>query len=109
MTKQEFQKNFSIKVKILSNRAQNILRKLKLNDYENFFDFYVLQHKTIPFNKVQNCGEKTQGDLNKFVESILQDAKKCFSEFDVLSIALQNISVDGFYLEMGVFQGRAHL
>lgn len=37
---------------------------------------------------------------------LLQDAKKCTSEFEVLSIALQNISIDGFYLEMGVFQGR---
>ena len=96
MTKQEFQKNFSIKVEILSNRAQNILRKLRLHDYENFYDYYVLQHKTIPFNKVQNCGEKTQGDLNKFVESILQHAKNISNEKETVD-TIEN-SADKFQI-----------
>lgn len=36
---------------------------------------------------------------------ILKEAEKCFSSFTVLDIALDNVSLEGLYLEMGVFAG----
>src|ERR1035437_2869008 len=80
MTKEEIEKIFLYELEELNIRAKNILGFLKLYDFDNFYDYYIIQQKKIPFNKARNCGEKTENDLNRFVETILKQAQNLSNE-----------------------------
>lgn len=45
-------------------------------------------------------------EARRFVEEEMDRAQPCDTDLEVMQLALQSVTLDGFYLEMGVYQGR---
>lgn len=69
---------FETEVIKLNARAKNILEDLGFLIFEFFYDYYFIQHKTINFRLVRNCGAKTKKELDQFVLNICEIQKTEF-------------------------------
>jgi hypothetical protein len=75
MGKENIKNKYLCDVKLLSARAFNIFEDMDLNLFENFYQTFVINKKSIDFIKERKCGQKTAKELNYFVNEILKDIK----------------------------------
>ncbi len=84
MTKQELENKFLLKVNRLSNRAKFVLQRLKLDQFETFFHFFIEEKNMIDFHQLRNCGYQTGKELYNLINSIAGSAPQYKKENEVV-------------------------
>jgi hypothetical protein len=69
MIKQKLEKIFLNRLSLLSTRAKFILTKYQLDNFENFFRFFVLEGKRMNFYAMKECGDKAAAELTSLVRA----------------------------------------
>jgi hypothetical protein len=69
MIKQKLEKIFLNRLSILSTRAKFILAKYQLDNFENFFRFFVIEDKRMNFYSIKECGDKAAAELTSLVRA----------------------------------------
>ena len=69
MIKQKLEKIFLNRLSFLSTRAKFILAKHQLDNFENFFRFFVLEGKRMNFYSMKECGDKAAAELTSLVRA----------------------------------------
>jgi hypothetical protein len=69
MIKQKLEKIFVNRLSFLSARAKFILVNHQLDNFENFFRFFVVEGKRINFYSMKECGDKAAAELTSLVRA----------------------------------------
>src|SRR6185295_4255290 len=69
MIKQKLEKIYLNRLILLSTRAKFILAKYQLDNFENFFRFFVLEDKRMNFYSIKECGDKAAAELTSLVRA----------------------------------------